>query len=235
MAGERMYPILPCADIDEVVAFYEALGFTRTYLQKRPNPYAVVARDDIQLHLGGIDGFDPSASYGSVIITVPDADVVYADFAAGLRAHFGKLPVAGIPRILRPRKQQGTVRGFSVVDPGGNWLRFSRQGDTEEEAADERSTGLDRVVDNASRQADARGRDTRRSACCAPGSPGTRTRPPDRGCRRCSISPNCSCGPASVPRPPTRCAAPMRSSSRRTSKPTHAASFDHVRQIIADG
>lgn len=35
-------PLLPCADIDEAVSFYEALGFRRTYRQVRPNPYAVV-------------------------------------------------------------------------------------------------------------------------------------------------------------------------------------------------
>lgn len=37
-----------------------------------------------------------------------------------VKGAYRKLPVAGIPRILRPRKRYGTVRGFSVVDPGGN-------------------------------------------------------------------------------------------------------------------
>lgn len=27
MPDERMYPILPCPDVDEAIAFYEALGF----------------------------------------------------------------------------------------------------------------------------------------------------------------------------------------------------------------
>ena len=44
-------PILPCPELDSAVSFYEALGFTRTYRQTRPNPYAVVAREDIQIHL----------------------------------------------------------------------------------------------------------------------------------------------------------------------------------------
>jgi hypothetical protein len=82
---------------------------------------------------------------------------LYEAFAAGLRARFGKLPSEGIPRILRPRKKLGTVRGFSVVDTGGNWLRVSRLGDTEEEANAERSTGLARVIDNAARLGDAKG------------------------------------------------------------------------------
>jgi len=159
MVGEVTVPILPCRDIDESLAFYEALEFRRTYRQRRPNPYAVVAREDIQIHLFGLEDFDPETSTGNVIVAVPDPDGLYESFAAGLRAVFGKLPSAGIPRILRPRKRSGTVRGFSVVDPGGNWLRFSKLGDTEEEARKERSTGLARVIDNAARQGDARGHD----------------------------------------------------------------------------
>lgn len=103
MANERTYPCLPCADIDTSIAFYEALGFTRTYRQIRPNPYAVVARDEI--HLFGIDGFDPRDSYDSVIVVVPDPDSLYRDFAAGLRRAHGRLPVAGIPRITRPAQE----------------------------------------------------------------------------------------------------------------------------------
>jgi hypothetical protein len=71
MAGERTYAVLPCADMDDSLQFYGALGFEVTYRQKRPNPYAMVAREEIQIHLAGIDGFDPSQSYGSVIIAVP--------------------------------------------------------------------------------------------------------------------------------------------------------------------
>lgn len=159
VTDEVTIPILPCRELDEAVTFYEALGFERTYRQTRPNPYAVVAREDIQIHLFGLEDLDPERSTGNVIVAVPDPDELYGSFAAGLRAAFGTLPSAGIPRILRPRKKFGTVRGFSVVDPGGNWLRFSKLGDSEEEANKHKSTGLARVVDNAARQGDARGDD----------------------------------------------------------------------------
>lgn len=157
MANERAYPCLPCANLDETIAFYGALGFARTYRQIRPNPYAVVAREDLQLHLFGMEGFDPAQSYGCAIVVVPDADALYRAFAAGLRAAFGALPVAGIPRILRPRKKHGTVRGFSVVDPGGNWLRISQLGDTEPEEPREKEAGLAQILSVAARLGDARG------------------------------------------------------------------------------
>jgi len=163
MANERTYPCLPCRDLDEAIGFYEALGFTKKYRQLRPNPYAVVMREDFQVHLFGMPDFDPAESYGCAIVAVPDPDALYHAFAAGLRQKFGKLPVAGIPRILRPRKKFGTVYGFSVVDVGGNWLRISRLGeeDTEEEdEAETKLTGLPKIIDVAARLGDAHGDDS---------------------------------------------------------------------------
>jgi catechol 2,3-dioxygenase-like lactoylglutathione lyase family enzyme len=157
MANERTYAALPCREIDESIAFYETLGFKKTYRQVRPNPYAVVALEDIQIHLFGMDGFNPEDSYGTVIIAVPDPDGLYRDFATGLRKKYGKLPVAGIPRILRPRKKYGTVRGFTVVDPGGNWLRVYKLGDTEQEDSAEKAQGLTQIIYVAARLGDAHG------------------------------------------------------------------------------
>jgi catechol 2,3-dioxygenase-like lactoylglutathione lyase family enzyme len=159
MANERTYPCLPCHDIDEAITFYQHLGFTHTYRQLRPNPYAVVQREDIHIHLFGMPEFDPANSYGTVIIVVPDPDALYHAFAEGLRAAYKKLPISGIPRILRPRKKFGTVYGFSVVDVGGNWLRISKIGDTEPEPADE-PTSLLGFVHTAARLGDSRGDDS---------------------------------------------------------------------------
>ena len=161
MANERTYPCLPCAELDESIAFYESLGFKRTYRQLRPNPYAVVALEEIQIHLFGMEAFNPADSYGSVIIAVPDPDSLYHNFAAGLRKKFGKLPVADIPRITRPRKKYGTVRGFSVVDPGGNWLRVYKLGESEEKDSAEKAEGLAQVIYVAARLGDAHGDEAR--------------------------------------------------------------------------
>lgn len=43
-----------------------------------------------------------------------------------MRAAYGKLLVSGIPRMTRPRKRKNAddLSGFTVVDPGGNWIRI---------------------------------------------------------------------------------------------------------------
>jgi catechol 2,3-dioxygenase-like lactoylglutathione lyase family enzyme len=161
MANERTYPCLPCAELDPAIAFYEALGFAKTYRQLRPNPYAVMQREDLHVHLFGMAGFDPEQSYATAIVAVPDPDALYNSFAAGLRAAYGKLPVKGIPRVTRPRKRYGTVYGFSLVDVGGNWLRVSKLGEAESSAEEGGTSGKEKgllgVLDVAARLGDAHG------------------------------------------------------------------------------
>ena len=56
-----------------------------------------------------------------------------------------------------PRKKYGTVRGFSVVDPGGNWLRISKLGESEQEDSAEKAEGLAQIIYVAARLGDAHG------------------------------------------------------------------------------
>ncbi len=127
MANEITVPLLPCPDIDEIVEFYTMLGFTRTYYQTRPNPYVSLQREDLRLGFFGMPDFDPADSYGSCLVVVPDTQALFDAFAAGMRAARGKLLVSGIPRMTRPRKRKnaGGSYGFAVIDPGGNWIRFT--------------------------------------------------------------------------------------------------------------
>ncbi|RAY16358.1 VOC family protein [Actinomadura craniellae] len=149
MANEITVPLLPCRSIDEIVEFYTMLGFTRTYYQVRPNPYVSLEREDIQLDFFGMPDFDPADSYGSCLVIVPDTGELFAAFAAGMREVHGKLLVSGIPRMTRPRKRKNAANhsGFTVVDPGGNWIRImAARPAPEEVAAGRLTTTLHRAV-----------------------------------------------------------------------------------------
>ena len=126
MANEIMVPLLPCRSIDEIVEFYGMLGFTQTYYQLRPNPCVGLKREDIQMQFFGMPDFKAEDSYGSCVVIVPDTGELYRSFAAGMRTTHGKLLVSGIPRMTRPRKRKNAddLAGFTVIDPGGNWIRF---------------------------------------------------------------------------------------------------------------
>jgi hypothetical protein len=153
MAGEVTIPILPCGSIDEIGDFYRMLGFAVTYRQTRPNPYTVVRRDDIELHFCGLPDFDPQQSYGSCLVAVPDITALYESFAAAMRSVHGKILVSGIPRMTRPRRRAntGNLSGFSVVDPGGNWVRIFQKPHGHHDATprDQPNSKLARTLQNA--------------------------------------------------------------------------------------
>lgn len=151
MAGEVTVPLLPCGSIDDIADFYLALGFEQAFRQARPNPYLALRREDLRLHFFGMPDFDPDTSYGSCLVYVPDTGVLYEAFAAGMRAAHGKLLVAGIPRMTRPRKRKnaGGLAGFTLVDPGGNWIRIfplPGVGDTDAPATGKLAKALENAV-----------------------------------------------------------------------------------------
>ncbi|MGY1653486.1 VOC family protein [Geodermatophilus sp. SYSU D01119] len=157
MAGARTVPLLPCASIDEVAGFAAALGFETTYRQQRPNPCLATRRDDVDLHWFALPGHRPEDSYGSCLLVVEDPAELSGAFAAGLRERYGRLPLTGFPRITRPRPRcnaEGST-GFSVVDPGGNWIRVVRGGAEPESAVP--ASRLARSLADAVVAADSRG------------------------------------------------------------------------------
>ncbi|KAB1909242.1 VOC family protein [Micromonospora sp. AMSO31t] len=157
MAHETTIPLLPCRSLDDVAPFYQALGFQVGYRQARPNPYLALHREDLHLHFFGMPEFDPTTSYGSCLVLVDDIVAIHRDFAAGLRAAYGKVLVSGVPRMTRPRvrKNQDGHSGFSIVDPGGNWIRFVAR--SAPPAAEGPTVRLARTLANAVVQADSRG------------------------------------------------------------------------------
>jgi catechol 2,3-dioxygenase-like lactoylglutathione lyase family enzyme len=163
-----MVPMLPCGDIDEMAAFWTALGLTVAYRQVRPNPYLALKRNAIDLHYYGMDGVDPEQSHSTCAIAVPDTAPLYDLFTQGLRDRYGRVPLTGAPRITRPRRRANNagLSGFSLIDPAGNWIRVTRWADEEHQprAVNDRtewaSAGggpLARALENAVVLADSHG------------------------------------------------------------------------------
>ncbi|WP_433554038.1 VOC family protein [Micromonospora zamorensis] len=159
MTNEVTVPLLPCASIDDIVTFYTALGFHATHQQRRPNPYVALRREDLHLHFFEMTGFDPDQSYGSCLVLTSDVGDLHRAFAAGMRAAYGKVLVSGMPRMTRPRarKNYDGLGGFSVIDPGGNWIRVVQNATTTPAPATMPAGRLAKALANAVVQADSKG------------------------------------------------------------------------------
>jgi hypothetical protein len=165
MANEITVPLLPCRSIDEIVEFYTMLGFHQTYYQLRPYPCAGLQREDLQLQFFGMPDFRPEDSYGSCVVLVSDTGALFEAFAAGMRQAHGKLLVSGIPRMTRPRKRKNAdnASGFTVVDPGGNWIRIFHDTSATNDSTDEPASQLAKAMHSAVVLGDSKG-DNRQAA-----------------------------------------------------------------------
>jgi hypothetical protein len=124
----RVVPMLPCADVDEIVEFFAALGFAVTYRQVKPNPYVAFEGHGFPIHYYGLAGHRAEDSHSTCGVLVADTQPLFESLASGLRSKYGRLPVSGHPRITRPRPRRnaGGLSGFSLIDPAGNWIRIMR-------------------------------------------------------------------------------------------------------------
>ncbi|QDY78277.1 bleomycin resistance protein [Streptomyces qinzhouensis] len=126
--AEKTIPLLPCHSplMTDVVAFYEALGFTTTLRQTSPYAYAVVERGDIELQFFGLKEYDPAASHSGCYVLTDDVDGLHTAFRSGLKAAYGRIPSRGLPRIGPVKNMSYGVRQFLITDPTGNSLRVGQ-------------------------------------------------------------------------------------------------------------
>lgn len=146
---ESMIPILPCEHADQVVAFYDSLGFTLHHRQTKPYPYLAFSWREVSLHFGRIPaGVERESEDFACLIVVDEIDAYHAYFARRLRATLGRVPASGRPRLTRLRP--GATR-FTLVDPEGNNLIFVRRSEpnTLEYGGSPGLRGLAKALDNA--------------------------------------------------------------------------------------
>jgi hypothetical protein len=157
MANAITIPVLPCISLDETRTFYGALGFEVTHQQTRPNVYLATRRGDVNLHFMGMEKLDPETAYSTCLVIVPEVEQLHETFAAALRGLYGKVPVAGRPRISRMKKGQSR---FTVVDGAGNSVVYIRRDAPDEYDEHDRPAESDSRLGKALRTA-ARLRDFR--------------------------------------------------------------------------
>jgi hypothetical protein len=138
---ESVIPMFQVKALDEILEFYEALGFQITYRQDRPYFYATVQRGGINIHF--VKG--TAASY--CLVNVLNVGEYHKAFADGMRAKYGKVPSKNHPRITRFKP--GQTR-FTVYDPAGNAIIFVNQDepDPDYDAYDESLSPLMQALEN---------------------------------------------------------------------------------------
>ncbi|MFD3163948.1 hypothetical protein [Herpetosiphon sp. NSE202] len=125
-------PALPCVDLDQTIDFWHNLGFTVSYTQRKPSPYAVINAEDYCLHFFGLKHLPPAENYSTCLIIVAEVEQLHQQFAARLKASLGKVPAQGFPRISRMKPGQSR---FTLTDNAGNSIIFIKQGDEDEAAS----------------------------------------------------------------------------------------------------
>lgn len=108
----KTVPVLPSADLGGSIDFYRRLGFVCTFRQDGAEPYAILCRAAMELHLFGCSDRHV-AENTSCYIRLDALEPLHAEYTA-----------AGIDPISDIALQPWGVREFYVWDPSGNLLRF---------------------------------------------------------------------------------------------------------------
>lgn len=145
-------PVLFSASIDETVAFWEMLGFEKTYYQKAPYGYCVISRGGYGLHFIQQKWLKPEENPTGCLIMVSDVAAVHEDFSKCMKETLGRVPNKGLPRITRMRPKQTR---FTLTDPSGNWLTFINYGEADSELVEKSENkdllGLEKAIAKAIR------------------------------------------------------------------------------------
>src|SRR5687768_10859849 len=108
-------PILACADIESIVAFYaDKLGFVREWTWGEPPGDAGIRRDEIQIFFMANPEIAARAAGNELMVFVTGVDALYAEHTA-----------RGAPISAGIRDEPWGLREYSVRDPSGYVLRFA--------------------------------------------------------------------------------------------------------------
>src|SRR5689334_12605613 len=108
-------PILACANIDDMIAFYvDRLGFEREWVWGDPPEDGGVRRGDVQLYFMRNAALAEGCPGREVMLFVEDVDALHAEHVR-----------RGAPMSEPLRDEPWGLLEYSVVDPHGHRLRFA--------------------------------------------------------------------------------------------------------------
>jgi catechol 2,3-dioxygenase-like lactoylglutathione lyase family enzyme len=116
---EHAVPILLSRDLNETLAFYEALGFENRGAPPDDWDYLIIGRGHIELHFVGDPSVDPLSSASMCYLYVDDATALHEHWR-----HAVTPDAATGSRIEEPVDTDYGMREFAVVDRNGNLLRI---------------------------------------------------------------------------------------------------------------
>ena len=104
-------PGMPTRDLRRTFEHYGRLGFT---VAKNDGGFAILKRDDIELHFALKPGHDPARTATWVYIRVEDVDTLYEE-----------LKSAGVQDLREPHDTDYKMREIPHIDPDGNLILFA--------------------------------------------------------------------------------------------------------------
>jgi catechol 2,3-dioxygenase-like lactoylglutathione lyase family enzyme len=107
----QIIPTLPARSIDETVAYYGRLGFELKARYPGEQEYAILRRDDAELHFYEFP-VDPKQNLAGCYLRIADAAALYEEWHS-------------VEDIVQPLTDTDHgLREFAVSDPNGNLLRI---------------------------------------------------------------------------------------------------------------
>jgi catechol 2,3-dioxygenase-like lactoylglutathione lyase family enzyme len=106
----QVIPTLPARNIDETVAHYEQLGFELVARYPGEQTYAIVRRDDAELHFYEFP-VDPKKNLAGCYLRIGDAAALFEEWRDAAD-------------VVQPLADQDYgLRDFAISDPSGNLIR----------------------------------------------------------------------------------------------------------------
>jgi catechol 2,3-dioxygenase-like lactoylglutathione lyase family enzyme len=113
----RIAPTLPVADMARALAFYQReLGMTPVFTNGDPMMFAILTRDDAELHLHIAPAAARPAPPPGEVTNLNQAHLLVSD----ARALHDRLAAAGVPIVKALRDAPYGLRDFVFADPDGN-------------------------------------------------------------------------------------------------------------------